>query len=323
MGILHSGILNALPGTRLRAICEKDGYLFKAGRALLPDSISFYADHVEMVEKEELDAVYITTPISTHVPIVLDLAKANRYLGLFVEKPLAASGEMAQQVCTVAEGLKGSHMVGFQKHFSPVFLKAREMIQQGALGELLFFRSYSFSSDVLRESAAWRFSKGSGGVLLDLAPHLLDLILWFFGEPDKVSSAKRRVYSREVDDYVHATLSFASNLKGSLDACWSMRGYRLPEVMIEVYGRTGTLMVTDDFVRFTLAKGNERLSDQSEILYKQSFDNSVPFLLADPEYAKEDQAFMDCVERNTLPECNFFEAAKVNELIDLINAGEQ
>jgi predicted dehydrogenase len=320
MGILHSGIVNSLPGARVRAICEQEGYLVRAGRGLLSKSVSFYSDYLEMVEKEELDAVYVTTPISTHVSIVVDLAKTNRDVGLFVEKPLAASGATAQHACDAAKDLKGPHMVGYQKRFSPVFLKAREMIRRGDLGELMFFRSYIFSSDVLREGTAWRFSKASGGVLLDLAPHLLDLILWFFSEPETVETVKRRIYSRDVDDYVHATLLFRSGLTGYLDACWSMRGYRLPEVMIEVHGKNGTLTVTDDLVRFILARGNGKAGDENQLLYKQSFDNSVPFLLADPEYTKENQVFLASVEKKSLPECNFFEAAKVNQLIDRISA---
>ena len=66
-------------------------------------------------------------------------------------------------------------MVGFQKRFSPVFQKAKELILQDVLGSPIFFRAYCLSSDVLREGSAWRSRRGSGGVLLDLAPHLLDL----------------------------------------------------------------------------------------------------------------------------------------------------
>jgi predicted dehydrogenase len=318
MGILHSGIVNSFPGAQVKAVCEKESYLAKVGRALLPDSISFYTDHSKMIEKEELDAVYITTPISTHLPLIIDFARGNDDVSLFVEKPLAATGEMAQQACDAVKDSRGVHMVGFQKHFSQVFLKARKIIQQGTLGELMFFRSSAFSSDVLREGTSWRFSKGSGGVLLDLAPHLIDLLLWFFGEPKTVVAVKRRIFSSEVEDYVHATLSFTSGLTGHLDACWSMRDYRLPEVMIDVYGKQGVLSVTDDFVRYRLDKENSVTAD-GNLLYRQSFNTSVPFLLAEPEYTKESQAFLASVEKKSLPECNFFEAMRVNRLIDRIN----
>jgi predicted dehydrogenase len=314
MGILHSGILNSIPGTRVRAICEKESYLVKAGRALLPRSVSFYTNYLEMIEKEDLDAVYITTPINTHVPMIVDVARANEHISLFVEKPLAASSQAAKEACDAVANSRGVHAVGFQKRFSPVFIRAKELLTEGGLGDLMFFRSYSYSSDVLREGSGWRFSKGSGGVLLDLAPHLLDLLIWFFDEPEAVTAVKRRIYSREVDDYVHAALSFKSGLKGYVDTCWSMRAYRLPEVVVEVYGKHGALTVTDDFVRIATEKERNGI----QLMYKSSFDNSVPFLLADPEYTKENQNFLACLEKKNMPECNFLEAAKVNRLIERI-----
>jgi hypothetical protein len=96
-----------------------------------------------------------------------------------------------------------------------------------------------------------------------------------------------------------------------------MKAYRLPEAMIEIFGKHGTLTVTDDFVRFTSDK--DKSGATTQLLYKQSFDNSAPFLLADPEFTKEDQFFLDCVEKKSMPECNFIESAKVNRLIDQIN----
>jgi predicted dehydrogenase len=323
MGILHSGIVNSLPDARVKAICEKETFLVKAARTLLPKTVAFYRDHVEMIQNEHIDAIFVTTPIATHVPLILDLTKENNDVSLFIEKPLAVFGEEARKGCDAVRGLSGVYMVGFQKRFSPIFRRAREFINEGALGELIFFRASSYSSDVLREGISWRFRKGTGGVLLDLAPHLLDILLWFFGEPVSVESFKARLYSRLVDDYAHAVMSYKSDLKGYMDACWSMRGYRLPEILIEVYGKKGTLTVTDDYLKIKLEGEVGREARVEKTFYKQSFQTSVPFLLADSEYTKEDQEFLACVERKVSPDTNFPEAAKVNELIDRINSASQ
>ena len=207
-------------------------------------------------------------------------------------------------------------MVGFQKRFSPVFRKAKELVENDVLGDLMFFRAYSFSSDVLREGRSWRFGRGKGGVLLDLAPHLLDLLLWLFGEPESVLSVKRSFYSREVDDYVHAIISFESGLVGHVDASWSIPGFRLPEICIEIHGKNGAMIVTDDFVKLELNKEIGIGSGSAQVYYKQSFDTSVSFLLADAEYTKEDEEFLRGMDRMALPESNFLEAAKVNAIID-------
>jgi predicted dehydrogenase len=312
MGILHSGIVNSLPDARVKAICENQRLLVRLAKPLLPKTIALYTDYVKMMKNEQLDAVFVTTPIATHLPLVVDLARMDRDVSLFVEKPLAASGHQAEKACEVARELRGVHMVGFQKRFSPVFQRAKRLIDAGSLGDLMFFRASSFSSDVLREGASWRFGRGTGGVLLDLAPHLLDLLIWLFGDPSSVLAMKRRVYSTKVDDYIHAVMAFKSGLKGHMDACWSVRGYRLPELWIEVHAREGTITVTDDFVRL------EKASGPAETYFKQSFNTSVSFLLADPEYTMEDEAFMRGMQDHALPESNFFEAARVCAVIDRI-----
>jgi len=125
------------------------------------------------------------------------------------------------------------------------------------------------------------------------------------------------VYSREVEDYVHAVLSYESGLQGHVDACWSVSNYRLPEFFLEIHGRNGMLSVTDDFVKFTPGKqtgGN----GGGQMYHRQSFHTPVPFLLTDPEYTLEDVAFLDAVRTRTSPETSFVQAAKVNALIDKI-----
>jgi len=182
----------------------------------------------------------------------------------------------------------------------------------------MFFRAYSFSSDVLHEGGSWRLRSGTGGVLLDLAPHLVDILLWFFGEPDSVSAVKRRLYSSEVDDYFHAVMSFKSGLKGHMDTCWSIGSFRLPELSIEIHGKKGTMTVTDDFVRLETNTENDFDSGAAQVYYKQSFDTSVSFLLADPEYTKEDEAFLRTANQSMPHKSDFFEATRVNALIDRV-----
>jgi len=316
MGILHAGIVNSMPDAHVEAICEKDSLLARLARNFLPKAITVYDDHLKMLDNEELDGVFITTPIVTHVPIALDLVRAKTDLSLFVEKPLASSADQAKMACEAVSKSSGIHMVGFQKRFSPVFQRAKEFIQRGSAGDLMFFRAYSFSSDVLHEGGSWRLKRGTGGVLLDLAPHLVDILLWFFGEADSVSAVKRRLYSSEVDDYFHAVMSFKSGLKGHMDTCWSIRSFRLPEISIEIHGKKGNLTVTDDFVRLETNTENDLESAAVQAYYKQSFDTSVSFLLADPEYTKEDEAFLRAESQPRSPKADFFEAARTNELID-------
>ena len=319
MGILHAGIVNQLPNTRVQAVCEKETLVTRIAKKFLPKGISYYEDHSEMARKENLDAIFITTPIIAHTPIIVELAELNPDISLFVEKPLADSATSAERACNAATKLHGIHTVGFQKRCLPLFQKAKKLIDEKSIGDLMFFKAYSLSSDVLREGKSWRFKSESGGVLLDLAPHLLDLLLWLFGEVQPMSVVRRRVYSQMVDDYTHVVFKLESGLSGHMDACWSVLGFRLPETSIEIYGREGNIMLSDDELKVQ----HKDRSEGTQIFYNQSFDTSVPFLLASPEYTIEDQAFLGSTDKGLRPTPDFFEAAKVNVLIDRIQAASE
>jgi predicted dehydrogenase len=316
MGLLHAGIANSFADAKVTSVCERDLFLSTVAKAFLPKSIVVYRDYEKMISEQEPDGVFVTTPTDTHVPIVNDLFHQGSDLSVFVEKPLAVSYEEAKEACEAAKRSRGVNMVGFQRRYSQTFRKAKDLLSENAVGEPIFFKASMLSSDVLREGSGWRFKKKAGGVLLDSAPHLLDTLIWFFGEPNSVRATKKQIYSRGVEDYVHAALSYASGLQGHIDVCWSVANYRLPELSIELYGKDGILSVCDDFINVT---SNKQMGVGSGMrLYKQSFNVSTPFLLTDPEYALEDAAFLESVRSRQTPHASFAQAAKVNALIDRI-----
>ena len=186
MGILHAGILNALPDCQVVAICEKESMLTKLAKKVLP-KISFYDNVSEMVEKHDLSAVYVTASIASHAPIVEELARTGKSLGVFMEKPLAGNSEDAKKIMERSNSIGKTNMIGFQKRFLPQFQRVKSLLDQGALGDLLFFRGYSFVSSVFSSGKGWRFERGQGGSLLDLGAHVIDMILWYFGGISKTS----------------------------------------------------------------------------------------------------------------------------------------
>ena len=319
MGILHAGIVNQLPNARIQAVCEREKLVSGIARKLLPKGVSFYDDSAEMISKENINAVFIATPIAAHAPLVVELAELKPEINLFVEKPLASSSELAKTACEATTKLRGVHMVGFQKRYAPLFREAKRMITENVIGDLMFFRAYCYSSDVIREGKTWRFKSGTGGVLLDLAPHLLDLLLWFFGEVKSVSALRQSIYSKSVDDYIHALLTFESGLSGHMDTCWSVRAFRLPQISIEIYGKDGNITLSDDELRIETDKEESK----AQVFHNQSFNTSVPFLLANPEYTVEDQAFLDAIRDGTHPAPDFTEAAKVNFLVERIQLASE
>jgi predicted dehydrogenase len=101
MGILHASILNALDGCSVAAICEKERLVLEFAKKILPH-ITFYSDVVSMVNQEKLDAVFVTTPISTHLPILREIIDSES-IPVFMEKPLAASYDEASTMAQLTK----------------------------------------------------------------------------------------------------------------------------------------------------------------------------------------------------------------------------
>ncbi len=320
MGVLHAGIFNALPNAEVRAMCDKDALLIKMGKKVFPD-IGLYTDFKKMIEKEELDAVVITTPIHTHAPITKDLLTNGHSPAIFVEKPLASDFSSASQVSELAQEKGIVTGVGYQKRYASTFREGKRLLEEGILGELLFFKSHSYVSYIFRQSKGWRFEEGSGGALLELGVHLVDLLPWYFGDWISVKTVKRQLYSGKVEDYMHAMIEFDSGLVGSIDISWSIRNYRLHENCIEVHGQNGILTVNEDYIKLQLDEPAGIYSQGVTVIYKQAFDDNLPFLLADPEFVKQDQEFVDCVLNGKATSTSFEKTTKTNALMDAMYNG--
>jgi len=317
MGILHAGILNALPGCKLVAITEKEGLLVRFAKKLLPD-MKFYSNVTKMLAKENLDVVYVTTPISTHLSIIEEIASTQDGIALFMEKPLAGTLEDAKEITNLSKEHRLNSMMGFQKRFSPIFQRAKQMLEARTLGEVKSFTAYSFVSGIFSEGRGWRFESGQGGALLDLGPHLFDLLIWYFGEPTYAEGSTRSIYSRDVDDRAHGNLRFESGIVGSFDVSWSVEGYRLPEIGIEVAAKYGTLRVTDDYLMIEVNPDAPNMKAGKYHYSKPEFNMGVDFLIGDPEFCAEDKYFVECVSNQEHPEPDFKAGLRVNNVIEKI-----
>jgi predicted dehydrogenase len=315
MGILHASILNALDGCSVSAICEKERLVLEFAKKILPH-VAFYSDVVSMVNKEKLDAVFVTTPISTHLPILREIVDSAS-IPVFIEKPLAASYEDASTMARLSKEKQIITMVGYQKRFAPSFSRAKSILDSGQIGKPLVFRAHSFVSSVFKEGGGWRFKKGEGGALLDLGSHLIDLLTFYFGVPEWVSGFDVQIASKQVEDFAHALFGFESGLRGYVDVSWSVEGYRLPESKIEVIGSEGRMEVSDDRL-FVSGNRSKKDSDDKEFTAPELY-KGVSFLVGDPEYCIEDEFFLNSIRNGKETYPDFSQASVVNKVIEGIH----
>jgi predicted dehydrogenase len=322
MGLLHAGIMNSLNGVNITAIAEKEKIITNYVKESLPN-IHVYGDANEMFESENLDIVFVTTPVSSHYSIAQSSCIRNN-INFFIEKPLCKNLEEARKLC---DDLKSSppiiHAVGFNRRFIDTFAKAKSLLDMGILGDVSAIKSTMYVSNIFSKGTGWRSNKNlsGGGVLLDLGSHVVDLLLWYFGPIETIiESELKSPYSTEVDDFAHAVTMFLSDIRCEIDVSWSVPGYRLPELNIEVSGSNGTLRVNEDFIDIKLKQPPQPFNESETKIYKQSVNTGVPVDLGGPEYTKEDVHIVECVREKKQALINVYEATQTQSVIEAIYA---
>ncbi|MCG2796503.1 MAG: Gfo/Idh/MocA family oxidoreductase [Actinomycetia bacterium] len=310
MGIAHMAILNALDGVTVKAVAEKQKLIIKGVKSIMP-AVNTYNDYQELLDSEALDAVYITAPTSLHAKMAEDCLK--RGINIFIEKPLGVSAKDTRHLVELVRDNEVITMVGYCKHFIDTFRKAKSVLESGILGKAIYFNSYMYISQLFSGGVGWRYKKESsgGGVLNILGTHLVDVLLWFFGDVASVTSAVKSHYSDEVEDFTHSYLTFKSGLAGSFDASWSIRNYRLPEIKIEVQCENGMLAATEDYVKYFIDS-----EDRFHLVREQDLYTGVDVYVGGPEYTREDAHFMQCVRDNGQPEIDLAYGYKVQCVTD-------
>jgi len=316
MGLLHAGIFNILEASVLSAMSEKKRMIVGALKKYLP-GVNIYQNYEEMLEKEDLDIIVITTPVFLHKKIIEDSMKNN--LNIFVEKPLATSSKECQSILSKPEYEKRT-MVGYCRRFMETYNFTKKLIENSNLGQVNYFHSHLFIGQIFNQGKGWLYNPetSGGGVLVDLGSHAIDLFHYLFGDIEAIHAFGEPVFNKEVEDYVSVNMRFKNGPFGSLQLSWSIRNYRLPEFKIEMHCDEGTITATEKYVNIYSEKENDFIKKGWHTYYKQNLTKDIPIDLGGAEYTSEDLHFLDCIIENKQTLCDFKEAAKTNLVIDKI-----
>lgn len=309
MGIVHAALLAAMPNVRVAGMCDANRLLTRYARRFLPDVP--VVEEVSELSGLDLDAVFVTTPVTSHFDVVSRVLGFRRQPHIFVEKPLgrtsSQSNRMLESVQSVGARLLVT-MVGYNRRYSVTFRQAKRMLEGGAVGEPSEFLAYAFSSDFVGYTRGRRGRLLLGDALRDLGCHALDLIFWFFGDM-KVESVQHPVEEVQGVEAVRIMVKTGAGVGGRCDVSREVPAFRLPEVGLTVVGFQGTLRVTDDELQLMLGTGRPR------VWYRHDLGDTVPFLLADPSYFREDESFVKGILDGHQVEPDFLAAAQIDHVI--------
>ena len=206
---------------------------------------TWYSNASELINDPKVDAVYIATPPDSHAHYAIEAMKAGK--PVYVEKPMAKSYAECQEMVKVSEQTGMPLFVAYYRRALPAFLKAKELIDKGAIGKVLSVNITLFKQAAERNQAPeemhWHVNPeiGGAGHFFDLASHQFDFLDFTLGEIEKVSGfAANRAGLYPAEDTVSAAFKFKSGVTGTGSWCF-VAGQAEEKDVIEFIGEKGVV----------------------------------------------------------------------------------
>ena len=261
MGYAHAKALfdGEIDTMQLCALCDTDEKRREVLKADFP-GIPVFKNHGQLLESGLCDAVVIATPHRFHSLIACEALDAG--LHVLTEKPEDVTVSAAQ---TLNEKARKSGLVFgimFNQRTNPLFARAREIVKSGALGapkRLVWIITNWYRTQAYYDSGTWRATwKGEGGgVLLNQAPHNLDLWQWIFGMPQKIRAVceTAKYHNIEVEDDAAIYAEYAN---GATAVFLTTTGEYPGTNRLEISGDMGKIVLEDGKLKHWRLSVHER-----------------------------------------------------------------
>ena len=237
---------NSDNGARLVSVSHYDPSLFEAKAAKFGvPCVSFDS----ILNDKDVDIVCICTPSGQHAEQTLACLEAGKHV--LVEKPMALSVNDAKAMIDCAQK-KGLHLaVALQRRADPLFKTIKKAITNGDFGTLTMASIVMpyYRDQAYYDQAAWRgtWSLDGGGVLMNQGIHIIDLLLWFMGDPIEIHAFTDTLYRNiEVEDIATALFRFQHGALATVTATTTVGG-GAPH-RIELFGTNGTVQIEGEGV---------------------------------------------------------------------------
>ena len=248
MGQGHCSMLGKIPEAQLTAICDIDKET--VNKVSVQHGVPGFRKHTDLIKSGLCDAIIIATPHPVRPPIAIDAMRAGIHVPS--EKPLSERVSTADKMIATAKETGVAFAVMFQRRTEPPFAKALELVRGGALGTLwrATLISPEYRTQAYYDSGTWRatWNGEGGGVMMNQAPHVLDLFIQLGGMPSEVvGRCETRLHHIEVEDVAEAMVRYPNGGTGYFYTSTNELG---PGQMIELFGTRGKLCYRDKVLKF-------------------------------------------------------------------------
>ncbi len=237
-----------IDGVKLTAIGDNNPDQLAKAYSLYGDRLKYFHDINHLFASKQFDAVLIATPHYDHPHLVIKALKSGYHV--LCEKPIGVDTKAVRELNEIASKHKYKFGIMYNQRTNPLYQKIKHMIDSKKLGEIRrsnWIITNWYRTQAYYDSNSWRatWNGEGGGVLLNQAPHQLDLWQWFCGMPQRIRGfcyfGKRR--NIEVEDDVTIYAEYANGASGvfiasTTDCPGSNR--------LEITGSLGKIVVEND-----------------------------------------------------------------------------
>ncbi len=309
-GILGAGSVaqrRVIPSMQSLASCEIGALMVRdQGRAeALAEKLKIpraYASVDDLLADDELDAIYVSSPVSLHTEHAVAVAESGKHV--LCEKPMALTPNECRQIIKACEQAKVHLQVCFVLRGWPIYQRLKTMVSDGTIGQFVSVRAH-LAKWIPWEDGSWRrdVSLSGGGVLVDIGTHYLDLFRFLFGEiTEIVNRGGSPVLNIEVEETSHTLTAFENGGHGTITAT-----IVVPHNgnVLEIYGTKGSI-----FLGSTLRIVTEAGEEEEDVVFPDYFSGLL------------DQ-FVVCVEEGGEPLASGLDGLRNIELVAEAYASER
>lgn len=239
-----------VPDAKLTAVCDINPDKLRAvkEKTILSD-LAYFDNYVDMLDSGIVDAIMVETPHYIHPEITI--AALSRNIHVLCDKPAGVYAKQVRQMNEAAERSNALFGMMFNQRTTDVYRKMREMIADGAIGELqriTWIITNWFRTQNYYDSGNWRatWSGEGGGVLINQCPHQIDLVSWVVGkQPSAVRGFCQygKWHDVEVEDEVTAYFEYDN---GATGVFITTTGEAPGTNRLEISGTGGKILIEDE-----------------------------------------------------------------------------
>lgn len=240
VGNIHSKAVIQHKDTVLQAICEVNEEWLELAKTNYNPAFTC-TDYHDLLDRDDIDAVIVCAPDQIHHTIVSDFLKAGKHV--LCEKPMVLHSEQAKMILDAEKESSAKFMVGQVCRKTPAFILAKQMVDEGMIGDLTYIES-EYAHDYSHMPIHWRHDKKDPRhIVTGGGCHAVDLLRWIAGNPTEAFAYANKKYMDDVwptDDTAAAVMKFPNNVIGRVFVSQGIKGVG-PGIRTILYGTKGQI----------------------------------------------------------------------------------